>query len=681
MRGNIRMIRPELKLLFVLLGSSAIVNESIAQSGPATTRLATSVSAKPAVEAAPIPADPLLAQIDNAIDVTTRRYLTANVHSPWQIFHGILALKSNFELKLGDGKVKAIEWIATSEPKFDNQPLLMKTPHGAKFHPFTRKYAFEGHPAQFMALMSQSDLPVDYKFKVNGESFMIADFLNNIMKEVNSQEEVTWVLWCLQHYLKPDASWVNQRNEPWSIPRLVQIETAAQVVGAPCGGNHRLFALKRTLNKHLKFGGKLEGIWAQTDLKIRQHIELARSLQNADGSFSSKFYAAPGYTNDLNERFNTTGHTMEFLSIGLPDSRLGEQWVRNAVSVLSNELIVNRQRQIDCGPLYHSLNALIIYRDRVKALMPTETPKTIASERPVNSLTTTSKMPLETKPVAVSSVPTETKPANTTATEPKGADGKTSAPSSVAKPMESTPPAKSPAPASDSAPADALNPDVGKFDKSKPDMSQQVAEVPGSVRIGPSKRLTETSSPETRPALSGSVKSDVAAETTKPKLVASPSSKEGEQRISLPATVLMQKDELTPKTDSPLPRAMALKAVPNPATVDLSRVGTEIVSKISSPNAPALLPKVDAAPLESLDVSSGPLEASNGTTKPDFRSVPAPSRFATLSPGQPAPRSKSATLQPGDTIEIPGTLALPEPLLLPELLTEEPVSALEAIRR
>lgn len=313
-------------------------------------------------------ADQFRAQLDLAIEVSSRRTLTANSHSPWQIFHGLLALKQDFQLHLGDKKVNAIQWISAAEPKFDNQPLLMKTPFGGKFHPFTRPYAFEGHPAQFLALLSQSDLPVGHTFKVGSDTITVGGIINNTMKEVNTHEEVTWVLWGLQHYLKPDTQWVNQHNEAWSIERLVQIETAAPVVGAPCGGNHRLFALTRTRDKHLKAGGKLVGVWAQADHKIRQHIEIARSLQNYDGSFSAKFYETSGFENDLNKRFNTTGHTMEFLSIGLPDERLNEQWVRNAVTALCNDLIVHRQRPIDCGPLYHTLNALIIYRERIRNL-------------------------------------------------------------------------------------------------------------------------------------------------------------------------------------------------------------------------------------------------------------------------------------------------------------------------
>lgn len=333
--------------------------------------------------------------LDRAIHVTSKRYLIANTNTPWQIFHYILAMRQESLLRLGNTKVNAIEWLSTSEPQFDNQPWLLLTPHGAKFHPYTKKFYFEGHPSQFLALLSHSDLPMDYPFHVQGKVLTLKDLVNNTMKEVNTKEEVTWVLWALQHFLKSDATWLNQANEPWSIERLVQIETAGQVVGAPCGGNHRLFALTRARDKYLLSGGALRGVWFQADQKIKQHIEIARSLQNPDGSFSSDWYKGPGQTTDINLRFNTSGHTMEFLAASLPKERLTEQWVRNAVWMLSRELIINQNVQIDCGPLFHSLDALILYRDRIRA-------KSLTNPRPpevaINPPSVASKLDLKSKP-------------------------------------------------------------------------------------------------------------------------------------------------------------------------------------------------------------------------------------------------------------------------------------------
>jgi hypothetical protein len=362
--------------------------------------------------------DPLLAQIDEAIKINSQRYLVAvgpNPNSPWQIFHGILAYRKDFLVRVGDQKMSAIEWVATGEPRFDNQPLLLLSPHGAKFHPFTREYAFEGHPGQTLALLSESHLPVEYEFKIGNQKVMIADFLNCAMMEVgvNPQDEITWMLWGLNNYLKPDAQWNNQQGQPWSIERLVQVQVAAPVVGGACGGNHGLFAITRARDKYLKTGRPLRGVWLQADNKIKQHVEIARSLQNADGTFSSDFYRGGGYTRDMNQRFNTTGHTMEFLSIGLPDSRLNEQWVRNAVHVLSWELIAHRKSSPSPGPLYHSINALVNYRDRVRKLQSTQ-----LAAKPAEAAKSPATTPAVTAPQPVPVATQPATPAPTTANTP-----------------------------------------------------------------------------------------------------------------------------------------------------------------------------------------------------------------------------------------------------------------------
>lgn len=322
------------------------------------------------VPAPPFPAndplsDPLYQQVSTAIQVTSQRYLTANVHTPWQIFHGILALHESFQLKLGNEKVSAISWIASSNPQFDGKPWILITPNGGKFHPFTRAYAFEGHPSQFLALLSESDLPPTFAFKTPTRDVTITEMLQTSMRDVNDREEITWVLWALVHYYPTTTQWANARNEPWSIERLVQIQNAAAVEKGACGGNHGLFALARARDKHIKEGLPLNGVWFEADYKIKRYTETARSMQNPDGTFSSKFYQGPGYTTDLNSRLNTTGHTLEFLAAALPAERLNEPWVRNAVTVLSKDMIDNRKAPSDCGPLYHSLNALRIYHSRV----------------------------------------------------------------------------------------------------------------------------------------------------------------------------------------------------------------------------------------------------------------------------------------------------------------------------
>ena len=554
----------------------------------------------PPGKAAVAPAiDPLLTELDRAIELTSKRLLTANSHSPWQIFHGILAMKRDFQLKLGDAKVNAIEWIATSEPQFDKQPLLLKTAHGAKFHPYTRMYAFEGHPAQFMALMTQSNLPTDYKFKIGGEQFSVTDFINSIMKEVNSKEEVTWVLWTLQHYLRSDVQWTNQFNEPWSIEKLVQLESAAPVNGAACGGNHRLFALTRTRDKHLLRGGRLDGVWAQADLKIRQHVELARQLQNTDGSFSAKFYEAPGVTNDVNKRFNTTGHTMEFLSIGVPPHRLNEQWLRNAASMLSRELVYNAQRPIDCGPLYHTLNSLMIYRDRLReqdagwlAAQATTAPKIAQA------------IPVVTPPVQLKIAPAVPVP---TVADSSATNAATTTPPSSPMPKLAEAPkpidVAKPVPAESTKPADATQP----IETAKPSEPTTLATPSIPVEKSPTVLVPVEPSPS----------------------IVEPSPS---------------------KLSTAIKRPDFTRSVTILRTIDPGRVvQMRPVEQPASDGRPALLSEVNATPLNGFDLSitdeQESFDSTLGTLKPRFDVPPRASRIS-------AP--KAANL--GESITIPPSL-------------------------
>lgn len=390
------LITTALTVTLVLCGHSSA---TFAQPGPTPSP----------TPAAPVTEDPLLTQIDLAIQANSQRYLVANSNSPWQIFHGLLAYRKDFQVRVGNQKMSAIDWVATMEPQFDRLPLLLKTQHGAKFHPFTRPWAFEGHPAQMLALMSESHLPVDFKIKIGAEEVTIGDFLHNAMMEVNTREEITWVLWSLINYVKVDSQWVNQWGQPWSIEQLVQHQVRAKVEGGPCGGNHGLFVLVRARDKYLAAGRPLRGVWLEADQKIQRYIQIARSLQNPDGSFSNEFYEGRGFSRDMNERFDTTGHTFEFLSIGLSDAQLNEPWVRSAAMVLANELYQHRRAQPSCGPMYHSLNALMNYRNRLRPPQPVVAavaPPTVPTTPVPVTTPSLPNVPAPTTPVIVGPTPT-----------------------------------------------------------------------------------------------------------------------------------------------------------------------------------------------------------------------------------------------------------------------------------
>ncbi|MBS0261619.1 MAG: hypothetical protein JSS02_06640 [Planctomycetes bacterium] len=308
--------------------------------------------------------------IDRAIRVTAQRKLTAGVHTPWQVVHGILAQRWDLSLVMKDNpkeEVSGIEWI-TSGVYFDGMPLWEATPYGGRGHPFTRPYAFEGHPTQFLGYMCMANIPLEYEVKTPTKIITVKDIINDAKMQVNGNYEITWTLWALAHYEEPDAQWFNAAGEPWSIERLVKLQVDEPVESGACGGCHGLFALAYARNMYLSTlppGKKhLRGVWFEADQKIKRYVALAKSLQNADGSFSSEHFRGPGYSEDFATRITTSGHQLEWLMIALPQSKLNEEWFRRAIASVARDLINNRHVASDCGPLYHGMHALVIYRQR-----------------------------------------------------------------------------------------------------------------------------------------------------------------------------------------------------------------------------------------------------------------------------------------------------------------------------
>ena len=300
-----------------------------------------------------------------AIRETSRRTLVADRHTPWQVVHGVLALRWDLRLReQPTGKlISGIEWIMGGA-FYDNQPLWQETPYGGQGHPFTRPYAFEGHPTQFLGYMCLANIPLDYEVATPTKVITVRDIVQDAKMQVRTGREITWTLWALAHYESPDAQWTNATGEAWSIERLLKMQVDEPVTSGACGGCHGLFALAYARNLKLDTGESLRGVWVEADQKVKRYIEEARSLQNADGSFSSNHLLGPGETREFGKRISTSGHQLEWLMMSLPQDRLSEEWIQRGITSVARDLVVNRNTEADCGPLFHALHALVLYRQR-----------------------------------------------------------------------------------------------------------------------------------------------------------------------------------------------------------------------------------------------------------------------------------------------------------------------------
>lgn len=318
-----------------------------------------------------IESDPLRAKVAEAIEISKRRYLDAKVHTPWQIMHGMLALRQDYEIKRDGKKINTLDWIQQGQ-SFNRQPWVEKTRYGGRFHTYTKPYHFEGHPNQFLAILTMSDLPAEFTFGSRQGPVSIQQMIEHAKMVVNDREEQTWTLWALSKYLPSDASWTNNKGEQWSIERLVQMQTHANFNKAACGGTHGLFALAHARKHHVEAGNELNGVWIEADQTIKKYINIARALQYSDGTFSCGYFAYKDYKKDFAERLSPTGHTLEFLMMAVADEDLQKDWIRKGVEAVADDLIDNRRRAVDCGPLYHALDGLVLYLERTAPEKPEE---------------------------------------------------------------------------------------------------------------------------------------------------------------------------------------------------------------------------------------------------------------------------------------------------------------------
>ncbi len=373
---------------------------------PASVFAEPAVSAVPA--AAPAPHDPLNDLVDRAIATTSHRFLDAKVHTPWQIVHGLLALRQDYVIKNGGDSVNAVDWIS-SGANFQGAPWFEATTHGGRAHPYNgTPYEFEGHVNQFLAVLSMCNLPLDHQFQAaGGKTVTMQQMVDHAKMAVNSHVEITWTLWFLTHYVDQDEEWLNADDEPWSMERLVRMQVKDSPYDSPCGGTHGMFALAYARNSYLKKHGQLRGAWLEADQKLQRYLMSAQRMQNRDGSFATDWFKSTGHSEEFNERIQYSGHMLEWIVVAQPKSRLQDRWIRAGIQTLCYDLIRNAREPAECGPLYHALHSLVLYREQMNP-ESSSAPQPSLAQSPHKDAVPAGPLTLSSKPSA-EAVPTPEK--------------------------------------------------------------------------------------------------------------------------------------------------------------------------------------------------------------------------------------------------------------------------------
>ncbi len=315
-------------------------------------------------------------ELDQALDFTLQhRRLNSAEHGAWQILHGVLAYKDAFPVQVGQGgPVESAVAYATGggeirgwtfQPGDVLDPASGRRGLRALVEPGTRKG--QGHADQWLAILAQADLQRDQVLKVDGQSYTMDQFVQQVQRDIpyNAQREWSWSLVGLTHYLTTDTQWTAADGETWSIERMVQAEAEQEIDASACGGTHRLIGLASALNRRRAEGRPLTGPWQTADQLVQDGIRRTLEFQNPDGSFSSQYFRRPASSPDLAIVLGTTGHMLEFLAIAMTDEQLQQPQVQLAARQLCAMFRDTQNLPLECGALYHAAHGLVIYRQRM----------------------------------------------------------------------------------------------------------------------------------------------------------------------------------------------------------------------------------------------------------------------------------------------------------------------------
>jgi hypothetical protein len=223
----------------------------------------------------------------------------------------------------------------------------------------------QGHPAQFLAMLAQSRVKTDFPMLIDGQRFTVADLIQHEKETCRPKTELTFKLIAFTHYLRSNERWRSNDGQDWDIPRLIKEELAQPIVGAACGGTHRMTGFSYAVRKREQRGEPMTGQWLRAKKFVDDFHEYAFRLQNPDGSFSTDWFAGRADFGPPTRRLETTGHITEWLAYSLNSERLVEPRMITSVAYLTNLLIEHRDEKWGIGPLGHGLHALAIYDERV----------------------------------------------------------------------------------------------------------------------------------------------------------------------------------------------------------------------------------------------------------------------------------------------------------------------------
>ncbi len=321
-------------------------------------------AAQPTVTPLPPYIAALQRPIEQSLQIHAGQRLNTAQDSCWSMMHAFLGGGEGTEILVGGPRgqrTNAIQWVAQNQScggrrlfYLDGDRLRGREGPG-----------YQGHPAQFLAMLAQCNVDPELRIRVNEREFDVYDLIREEQLTCDLRTELTFKLIGMVHYLDTEATWTNERGDAWSVPRILGVEMSQPVNGAACGGTHRLMGISYALAKRRQEQAAMDGTWQRAAKYESDYHRYTMTLQNSDGTFSSEWFRRKAHRADVDRQIQTTGHMLEWLVFSLPKESLYDPRIARSVSFLAQTLIQQRHRDWEVGPKGHAMRALRLYHERV----------------------------------------------------------------------------------------------------------------------------------------------------------------------------------------------------------------------------------------------------------------------------------------------------------------------------
>lgn len=336
---------------------------------------------------------------------------TTAERSPWAVMHALLAFGSDYEMIGPKGRVNAIGWMCHNG-LCKTQRIF--TPRGNGFVPNVGG-GVQGHQGQFLAILAQCQVPPNYPIQIGDRKFTVQDLVYYEMATCRERSELTFKLIGLSYYVDSNKQWRSNDGKVWSIQKLIQEELAQPIVGAACGGTHRLMGYTFAIKQRVLQGQPLEGQYLRAAKFVNEFIDYTWKLQNPDGSFSTNWYESRGNEPKDERKVQTTGHMLEWLMFTVGDEQLQTERVEKAIDFLLKHIDDNKAHRWPIGPRGHATRALALYEKRLSEIHATDKIESntsadisLAPSTPSNSITS-SVNPVNQRPSPMPAISTPPK--------------------------------------------------------------------------------------------------------------------------------------------------------------------------------------------------------------------------------------------------------------------------------